>query len=80
MIPSGKLLSSGYGQTGDLEWYDPQQIATHDGALVITLDSTDTLQPHLTLGLHPFPFSIFPPLLTTSQVRLLHSLMPATTT
>ncbi|ESK85953.1 glycoside hydrolase family 16 protein [Moniliophthora roreri MCA 2997] len=39
-----------YGVTQDLEWYDPQQITTRDGALVITMDSAETLVPHLTPG------------------------------
>ncbi|ESK85956.1 glycoside hydrolase family 16 protein [Moniliophthora roreri MCA 2997] len=39
-----------YGVTQDLEWYDPQQVSTRDGAMVITMDSADTVQPHLTPG------------------------------
>ncbi|EEB90515.1 hypothetical protein MPER_11267, partial [Moniliophthora perniciosa FA553] len=39
-----------YGVTNDLEWYDPQQAMTRDGALVITMDSADTLTPGLTPG------------------------------
>ncbi|ESK91106.1 glycoside hydrolase family 16 protein [Moniliophthora roreri MCA 2997] len=39
-----------YGVTNDLEWYDPQQAMTRDGALVITMDSADTLTPLLTPG------------------------------
>jgi len=30
-----------YGATGDIEWYDPQQVTTRDGSLVITMDSAD---------------------------------------
>ncbi|KAK7031137.1 hypothetical protein VNI00_013745 [Paramarasmius palmivorus] len=39
-----------YGVTQDLEWYDPQQVTTRDGALVITMDSANTPQPGLTPG------------------------------
>ncbi|KAG7100303.1 hypothetical protein E1B28_002078 [Marasmius oreades] len=41
-----------YGVTGDLEWYDPQQVSTRDGALVITIDadSETVTQPNLTKG------------------------------
>ncbi|KAL0572857.1 hypothetical protein V5O48_009106 [Marasmius crinis-equi] len=28
-----------YGVTGDMEWYDPRQIVTRDGAMVITMDA-----------------------------------------
>jgi len=28
-----------YGVTGDLEWYDPSQVTTKDGSLIITMDS-----------------------------------------
>lgn len=47
-----------YGSTGDLEWYDPVQVTTRGGALVITMDSADTLQAGLTQGsTAPFPLS-----------------------
>ena len=39
-----------YGATGDLEWYDPVQVITRDGALVITMDSINTTQSGLTPG------------------------------
>ncbi|KAJ7594701.1 beta-glucan synthesis-associated [Mycena floridula] len=34
-----------YGATGDIEWYDPSQVTTRDGALVITIDSADVTTP-----------------------------------
>ena len=46
--PFWEAVDIWYGATGDLEWYDPQQVTTRDGALVITMDSVDTLQPGLT--------------------------------
>jgi beta-glucanase (GH16 family) len=30
-----------YGDTGDLEWYDPKQITTSNGSLVIVMDQVD---------------------------------------
>ncbi|KAJ7181361.1 beta-glucan synthesis-associated [Mycena crocata] len=39
-----------YGSTADLEWYDPSQIVTRDGHLVITMDSTVTTQSGQTPG------------------------------
>ncbi|KAF8810897.1 beta-glucan synthesis-associated, partial [Phlegmacium glaucopus] len=48
--PYWEAVDLWYGSTGDLEWYDPQQITTRDGALVITMDSVDTTQPHMTPG------------------------------
>ncbi|KAG6886660.1 hypothetical protein C0992_002913, partial [Termitomyces sp. T32_za158] len=48
--PFWEAVDLWYGATGDLEWYDPQQITTRNGSLVITLDSTDTLQSGLTQG------------------------------
>ncbi|TFK23860.1 concanavalin A-like lectin/glucanase [Coprinopsis marcescibilis] len=33
-----------YGATGDLEWYDPRQVTTKDGHLVITIDSVTTTE------------------------------------
>lgn len=56
--PFWEAVELWYGQTGDLEWYDPQQITTREGALVITLDSTQTLQPNLTVGSSPFSLSL----------------------
>ncbi|KAG6860572.1 hypothetical protein C0995_009717 [Termitomyces sp. Mi166 len=48
--PFWEAVDLWYGATGDIEWYDPQQIITRNGSLVITLDSVDTLQPGLTPG------------------------------
>ncbi|KAL0570695.1 hypothetical protein V5O48_011270 [Marasmius crinis-equi] len=39
-----------YGVTGDMEWYDPQQVTTRDGALVITMDVNTTAEAGLTPG------------------------------
>ncbi|KAF8987327.1 beta-glucan synthesis-associated [Cyathus striatus] len=38
--PFWEAVDLWYGATADLEWYDPQQVTTRDGALVITMDST----------------------------------------
>jgi beta-glucanase (GH16 family) len=46
-----------YGSTQDLEWYDPQQVTTRGGALVITMDSVNTTQPGLTPG-STAPFTV----------------------
>lgn len=46
--PYWEAVDLWYGATGDLEWYDPSQITTRDGYLVITMDSADTTQPNLT--------------------------------
>lgn len=43
--PFWEAVDLWYGSTGDIEWYDPQQVTTRDGALVITMDSTDTTAP-----------------------------------
>ncbi|RDB14975.1 putative beta-glucan synthesis-associated protein C23H3.11c [Hypsizygus marmoreus] len=48
--PYWEAVDLWYGATGDLEWYDPQQITTRDGHLVITMDSVTTLQAGLTPG------------------------------
>ncbi|KIY66939.1 glycoside hydrolase family 16 protein [Cylindrobasidium torrendii FP15055 ss-10] len=37
-----------YGVTADMEWYDPRQVTTRDGNLVITMDSVDTLVAGMT--------------------------------
>ncbi|KAH8827236.1 beta-glucan synthesis-associated [Flagelloscypha sp. PMI_526] len=39
-----------YGVTADLEWYDPRQITTRDGHLVITIDSISNGQAGVTPG------------------------------
>jgi beta-glucanase (GH16 family) len=48
--PFWEAVDLWYGATADLEWYDPQQITTRDGNLVITMDSTSTAQAGLTPG------------------------------
>ncbi|KAJ3494568.1 hypothetical protein NLJ89_g10781 [Agrocybe chaxingu] len=48
--PFWEAVDLWYGATGDLEWYDPSQVTTRDGALVITMDSTSTGQSGLTPG------------------------------
>ncbi|KAG7100302.1 hypothetical protein E1B28_002077 [Marasmius oreades] len=48
--PYFEAMDMWYGVTQDLEWYDPQQVTTRDGALVITMDSTNTTQPGKTPG------------------------------
>lgn len=48
--PYWEAVDLWYGATQDLEWYDPSQVTTRDGALVITMDSADTLQSRLTPG------------------------------
>ncbi|KAF9443205.1 glycoside hydrolase family 16 protein [Macrolepiota fuliginosa MF-IS2] len=46
--PFWEAVDLWYGATGDIEWYDPAQVTTRDGALVITMDSTVTAQSGLT--------------------------------
>ncbi|KAF9256973.1 beta-glucan synthesis-associated [Marasmius fiardii PR-910] len=46
-----------YGVTADMEWYDPGQVITRDGALVITMDTVATQQPNLTPG-STAPFTV----------------------
>jgi hypothetical protein len=46
-----------YGATADLEWYDPQQVSTRGGNLVITMDTADTTQAGLTNG-STAPFTV----------------------
>ncbi|KAG6811656.1 hypothetical protein H0H92_006418 [Tricholoma furcatifolium] len=48
--PFWEAVDLWYGATGDLEWYDPSQVITNNGSLVITMDSTSTTQPGLTPG------------------------------
>lgn len=48
--PYWEAVDIWYGSTMDMEWYDPGQITTRNGSLVITMDSADTLQPHTTPG------------------------------
>jgi beta-glucanase (GH16 family) len=37
--PFWEAVDLWYGVTGDLEWYDPGQVTTEDGAMVITMDN-----------------------------------------
>ncbi|KAH8827649.1 beta-glucan synthesis-associated [Flagelloscypha sp. PMI_526] len=46
--PYWEAVDLWYGATADMEWYDPRQVTTRDGNLVITIDSTSTTQPNLT--------------------------------
>jgi len=46
--PFWEAVDLWYGVTADLEWYDPQQVTTRDGALIITMDSADTQQSGIT--------------------------------
>lgn len=48
--PFWEAVDIWYGSTADMEWYDPQQIKTLNGNLVITMDSTSTTQSGLTSG------------------------------
>ncbi|KAH6901573.1 beta-glucan synthesis-associated protein-domain-containing protein [Coprinopsis sp. MPI-PUGE-AT-0042] len=48
--PFWEAVDLWYGATGDLEWYDPQQVTTRDGHLIITIDSTATTQGRLSRG------------------------------
>ncbi|KAG6855509.1 hypothetical protein H0H87_001844 [Tephrocybe sp. NHM501043] len=48
--PFWEAVDLWYGVTGDIEWYDPSQVTTSNGSLVITMDSADTLQSGLTQG------------------------------
>ncbi|KAJ6515518.1 beta-glucan synthesis-associated [Mycena sanguinolenta] len=55
--PYWEAVDLWYGNTADLEWYDPSQIITRDGHLVITMDSTSTTSPHQTTG-STAPFTV----------------------
>ncbi|KAJ7498598.1 beta-glucan synthesis-associated [Mycena latifolia] len=46
-----------YGSTQDLEWYDPSQVVTREGHLVITMDSTATTLPGQSMG-STAPFTV----------------------
>ncbi|KIM38469.1 glycoside hydrolase family 16 protein [Hebeloma cylindrosporum] len=48
--PFWEAVDLWYGATGDIEWYDPGQVTTRDGALVITMDSTSTTRAGMTNG------------------------------
>ncbi|KAJ7368679.1 beta-glucan synthesis-associated [Mycena albidolilacea] len=55
--PFWEAVDLWYGNTADLEWYDPSQIVTRDGHLVITMDSTSTTQSGQSIG-STAPFTI----------------------
>ncbi|KAL0059725.1 hypothetical protein AAF712_013521 [Marasmius tenuissimus] len=46
--PYFEAMDIWYGVTQDMEWYSPSQVTTRDGALVITMDSVNTLLPNVT--------------------------------
>ncbi|KAJ2934244.1 hypothetical protein H1R20_g2843, partial [Candolleomyces eurysporus] len=48
--PFWEAVDLWYGATGDVEWYDPAQVTTRDGALIITIDSVATTQAGVTPG------------------------------
>lgn len=48
--PFWEAVDLWYGATGDIEWYDPSQVTTRDGRMVITMDSTATGVSGLTPG------------------------------
>ncbi|GLB40793.1 putative glycoside hydrolase family 16 protein [Lyophyllum shimeji] len=48
--PYWEAVDLWYGATADLEWYDPSQVTTRNGSLVITMDSVETQTPGLTPG------------------------------
>ena len=41
--PFWEAVDLWYGSTHDLEWYDPAQVTTKDGALVITMDAVEDI-------------------------------------
>ncbi|KAJ7087387.1 beta-glucan synthesis-associated [Mycena crocata] len=55
--PYWEAVDLWYGNTADLEWYDPSQVVTREGHLVITMDSTSTLQSGQSMG-STAPFTI----------------------
>ncbi|KAJ7068600.1 beta-glucan synthesis-associated [Mycena amicta] len=55
--PYWEAVDLWYGNTQDLEWYDPSQIVTREGHLVITMDSADTTLPGQSQG-STAPFTI----------------------
>ncbi|KAJ8694351.1 hypothetical protein PTI98_009275 [Pleurotus ostreatus] len=48
--PFWEAVDLWYGVTGDIEWYDPSQVTTRNGNLVITMDSIETTVPGQTVG------------------------------
>ncbi|KAJ7094453.1 beta-glucan synthesis-associated [Mycena belliarum] len=55
--PYWEAVDLWYGSTQDLEWYDPSQVVTRDGHLVITMDSTATTTPGQSPG-STAPFTV----------------------
>ncbi|KAF7301973.1 hypothetical protein MIND_00763400 [Mycena indigotica] len=55
--PYWEAVDLWYGNTNDLEWYDPSQVVTRDGNLVITMDSADSTQSGQSVG-STAPFTI----------------------
>ncbi|KAF7355633.1 hypothetical protein MSAN_01480800 [Mycena sanguinolenta] len=55
--PYWEAVDLWYGNTADLEWYDPSQIITREGHLVITMDSADTTEAHQSTG-STAPFTV----------------------
>ncbi|KAJ7229413.1 beta-glucan synthesis-associated protein-domain-containing protein [Mycena haematopus] len=55
--PYWEAVDLWYGNTADLEWYDPSQLVTRDGHLVITMDSTSTLLSGQSIG-STAPFTV----------------------
>ncbi|TEB26060.1 concanavalin A-like lectin/glucanase [Coprinellus micaceus] len=55
--PFWEAVDLWYGATGDVEWYDPAQVITKDGALIITIDSVATTQSGLSRG-STAPFTV----------------------
>ncbi|KAJ7129340.1 beta-glucan synthesis-associated protein-domain-containing protein [Mycena epipterygia] len=55
--PYWEAVDLWYGNTADLEWYDPSQIVTRDGHLVITMDSTSTTESGQSIG-STAPFTV----------------------
>ncbi|KAJ7752819.1 beta-glucan synthesis-associated [Mycena maculata] len=48
--PYWEAVDLWYGSTADLEWYDPSQVITREGHLIITMDSTATTLPGQSMG------------------------------
>ncbi|KAJ7741112.1 beta-glucan synthesis-associated [Mycena metata] len=55
--PYWEAVDLWYGNTNDLEWYDPSQVVTRGGNLVITMDSTSETQSGQSVG-STAPFTI----------------------
>ncbi|KAF8213898.1 beta-glucan synthesis-associated [Mycena galopus ATCC 62051] len=55
--PYWEAVDLWYGNTQDLEWYDPSQIITRQGHLIITMDSTSTTLPYQSTG-STAPFTV----------------------